>query len=309
MVLNFIMSEDRIYPVFDSIKKNTHLTKEQYQKMYQRSIDEPDEFWGEQARIHLDWYKSWDSVSNIDFKNGQIEWFSGGKLNVSYNCIDRHLPTRADQVAIIWEGDDPTQSENITYQTLHDEVCRLSNAMKAQGITKGDRVCLYMPMVPQALYAMLACSRIGAVHSVVFGGFSPEALRGRINDSECKMVITADEGLRGGKAIPLKANVDEACLDTPSIESILVCKVTGNDIAWKEGRDVWYHDVVNHQANVCEPEVMDAEDPLFILYTSGSTGTPKGVMHTTGGYLLYADYRAFLFNLRPISQRCYHACV
>lgn len=282
------MSENLIYPVFDSIKKNTHLTAEQYKSMYQRSLADPDGFWAEQADEHLDWYEKWNSVSTVDFKNGQIEWFSGGKLNVSYNCIDRHLITRADQTAIIWEGDDPSQSEEITYQQLHDRVCQLANAMKKQGIVKGDRVCLYMPMVPEAVYAMLACTRIGAVHSVVFGGFSPEALRGRINDSECKMVITADEGVRGGKPIPLKVNVDEACLNTPSVQSVLVCKVTGGDIPWNRERDVWYHDAVSKQASVCKPEAMDAEDPMFILYTSGSTGTPKGVMHTTGGYLLYA---------------------
>ena len=282
------MSENRIYPVFDSIKRTTHLTKEKYQEMYKRSINDPDGFWSEQADEHLDWFEKWDDVSNVDFKKGQIEWFNGGKLNVSYNCIDRHLKTKADQTAIIWEGDDPSQSQHITYQQLHDRVCQLSNAMKSLGISKGDRVCLYMPMVPEAVYAMLACSRIGAVHSVVFGGFSPEALRGRINDSECKLVITADQGVRGAKALDLKENVDQACLETPSVESVLVCKVTGGDIAWKEGRDVWYHDVVDSQVSVCEPEVMDAEDPLFILYTSGSTGTPKGVLHTTGGYLLYA---------------------
>jgi len=228
-------------------------------------------------------------INQINFGlNKQIKWFQGGKLNVSYNCIDRHLESRADQVAIIWEGDNPKQSENISYQQLHDRVCQLANAMKELGIGKGDRVCIYMPMIPEAAYSMLACTRIGAIHSVVFGGFSPEALRGRINDSECKLVITADEGVRGSKPIPLKANVDEACLETPSIENVLVCKVTGNDIAWLDGRDVWYSDLVDRQSSHCEAEPMDAEDPLFILYTSGSTGTPKGVLHTTGGYLLYA---------------------
>jgi len=282
------MSQPSICPVFDSIKENTHATKEQYLEMYQRSLQDPDGFWAEQAELHLDWVKPWHTVSEVDFTKGEIKWFEGGTLNVSYNCIDRHLSTRASQTAVIWEGDDPTQSENISYQQLHDRVCQLANAIKAQGVVKGARVCLYMPMVPEAIYAMLACTRVGAIHSVVFGGFSPEALRGRINDSECKMVITADEGLRGGKVIPLKANVDEACLETPSIESILVCKVTGNEVGWKEGRDVWYHEVVSEQAPSCEPEEMNAEDPMFILYTSGSTGTPKGVMHTTGGYLLYA---------------------
>ena len=282
------MSEVKIYPVFDSVKKNTHLSKEQYEAMYALSLADPDHFWAEQATTHLDWYKPFDLVSEYDFHSGDIKWFEGGKLNVSYNCIDRHLATKAKQTAIIWEGDNPDHSEHISYQQLHDEVCKLANAMKQQGIEKGDRVCLYMPMIPEAVYAMLACTRIGAIHSVVFGGFSPEALRGRINDSQCKMVITADQGLRGSKPIPLKANVDEACQGTPSIESILVCRVTGNQVGWQEGRDVWYHETVATQASNCEPEAMDAEDPMFILYTSGSTGTPKGVLHTTGGYLLTA---------------------
>jgi len=282
------MTDSTTYPVFDSIKEQTHLNKEQYQEMYARSLADPDGFWAEQANENIDWFKSFTTVSDYDFHSAQIKWFEGGKLNVSYNCIDRHLAKRASQTAIIWEGDNPEQSEHISYQKLHDEVCKLANAMKELGVGKGDRVCLYMPMIPQAVYAMLACTRIGAIHSVVFGGFSPEALRGRINDSECKMVITADEGLRGAKPIPLKANVDEACKETPSIESILVCRVTGNDTAWRQDRDVWYHEAVDRQESRCEPEQMDAEDPMFILYTSGSTGTPKGVMHTTGGYLLTA---------------------
>ena len=282
------MSNRSIYPVFDSIKKNTHLNKQQYEEMYKQSIESPDEFWAEQAEVNLDWFEKWHTVSSQDFSKGEIKWFEGAKLNVSYNCIDRHLEKRADQVAIVWEGDDPQVSENITYQQLHDRVCQLANAMQELGVGKGDRVCIYMPMIPEAVYSMLACTRIGAIHSVVFGGFSPEALRGRINDSECKLVITADEGMRGAKPIPLKANVDEACLETPSIENILVCKATGGDIPWSDGRDVWYTDIVDRQLTHCEPESMDAEDPMFILYTSGSTGTPKGVLHTTGGYLLYA---------------------
>ncbi|MEM7361074.1 MAG: acetate--CoA ligase [Pseudomonadota bacterium] len=281
------MSDVKTYPVFESIKATTHLTTEQYQEMYQRSIEDPDAFWAEQAEANLDWYKTWDEVSKVDYRTAEISWFAGGKINLTQNCIDRHLPERAEQTAIIWEGDDPSQSEHISYQTLHDKVCQLSNALRELGVEKGDRVCLYMPMIPEATYAMLACARIGAIHSVVFGGFSPEALRGRINDSACKVVITADQGLRGMKPIQLKDNVDEACKETPSIEKVLVCKVTGGDIAWNDERDVWYADVVDKQRTDCPPEVMDAEDPLFILYTSGSTGTPKGVMHTTAGYLLY----------------------
>ena len=282
------MSEVKTYPVLPNIVAKTHLTAAQYQEMYARSLNDSDTFWAEQAEAHLDWYEKWHNVSRQDFHQAEIAWFEGAKLNVSVNCIDRHLATRAEQTAIIWEGDDPAQSEHISYQTLHDRVCQLANALREMGVEKGDRVCLYMPMIPEATYAMLACTRIGAIHSVVFGGFSPEALRGRINDSECKVVITADQGLRGQKPIPLKATVDAACEQTPSVEKVLVCKLTGADIDWQDGRDVWYQGVVDGQPATCEPEQMDAEDPLFILYTSGSTGTPKGVMHTTAGYLLYA---------------------
>ncbi len=283
------MSDNLNYPVFESIEENTHLNRSQYDEMYRRSLSHPNEFWAEQAEENLDWFEKWQTVSSENFHSADIRWFEGGKLNVSYNCIDRHLTTRADQAAIIWEGDNPNDSETITYQQLHDRVCKLANAMKEMGVEKGDRVCLYMPMIPEAVYSMLACTRIGAVHSVVFGGFSPEALRGRINDSKCKIVVTADEGMRGAKSIPLKANVDEACLETPSIEKVLVCRATGGDVGFVSGRDVWYSDIVDRQQPNCEPESMDAEDPLFILYTSGSTGTPKGVLHTTGGYLLYAS--------------------
>ena len=294
------MSEVKTYPVFDAIKANTHLTEQQYQEMYARSLADPDGFWAEQAESTLDWIRKWDSVSDCDFTSAKIQWFAGGQLNVSLNCIDRHLADRADQTAIIWEGDDPGESQHISYQLLHDKVCQLANALRSMGVRKGDRVCLYMPMIPEAAYAMLACARIGAIHSVVFGGFSPEALRGRINDSTCKVVITADQGLRGKKPIPLKANVDEACLETPSVETVLVCKVTGGQTAWQDGRDVWYHDAVDTQATSCEAEVMDAEDPLFILYTSGSTGTPKGVLHTTGGYLLHVAMTfKYVFDYQP----------
>ncbi len=282
------MSEVKTYPVFESIKANTHLNTEQYQEMYKQSIEQPDVFWGAQADQHLDWIKPWGTVSRQDFHKAEVAWFEGGQLNLSVNCIDRHLSDRADQTAIIWEGDDPNRSEHISYKMLHDKVCQLANALKQMGVVKGDRVCLYMPMVPEATFAMLACARIGAIHSVVFGGFSPEALRGRINDSQCKIVITADQGLRGMKPIPLKANVDEACKETPSVEKILVCKVTGGDVDWDNDCDVWYSDLVDKQATSCQPEVMESTDPLFILYTSGSTGTPKGVMHSTAGYLLWA---------------------
>lgn len=281
------MSETKTYPVSAAIAANAHVNSGQYQAMYQQSIEDPNRFWGDQAQEHLAWYQKWDTVSEVDFDTADIKWFDGGKINLAYNCIDRHLATRAEQTAIIWEGDDPAQSQHISYQMLHDKVCQLANALRELGVAKGDRVCLYMPMIPEASYAMLACARIGAIHSVVFGGFSPEALRGRINDSACKVVITADQGLRGKKPIPLKANVDEACADTPSVESVLVCKVTGGEVAWQAERDVWYHEAVDRQSPVCEPEIMDSEDPLFILYTSGSTGTPKGVLHTTAGYLLY----------------------
>ncbi|NND82503.1 MAG: acetate--CoA ligase [Gammaproteobacteria bacterium] len=282
------MSDIKTYPVHEAVAATTHLNTEQYQAMYQRSLSDPDGFWAEQATEHLDWIEPWHTVSRQDFHKAEIAWFEGGKLNLSVNCIDRHLPQRAAQTALLWEGDDPEQSQHISYQMLHDKVCQLANALRDMGVQKGDRVCLYMPMVPEATYAMLACTRIGAIHSVVFGGFSPEALRGRINDSECKVVITADQGLRGKKPIPLKANVDAACEATPSVEKVLVCRVTGGEIGWQDERDVWYHEAVDAQATTAEPEVMDAEDPLFILYTSGSTGTPKGVMHTTGGYALWA---------------------
>ncbi|MGH1541916.1 MAG: acetate--CoA ligase [Arenicella sp.] len=294
------MSDNTIYSVAKKLAKRAHVDNQQYEKMYARSIEQPDAFWAEQAEQHVSWYKTWNKVSEVDYNSTEIKWFEGAKLNVSYNCIDRHLLEQAEQTAIIWEGDDPKHSLHITYQDLHDCVCRLANAMKSKGVSKGDRVCLYMPMVPEAVYAMLACARIGAVHSVVFGGFSPEALRGRINDSGCKMVITADEGRRGAKSIPLKQNVDKACQETPTVETILVCKLTGADIAWQDGRDVCYQTITAGQSAVCEPEVMDAEDPLFILYTSGSTGTPKGVLHTTAGYLLYSTMTfKYVFDYQP----------
>ncbi len=282
------MSETKLYEVPASFAARAHITKEKYQAMYQRSIDDPEGFWTEQAEQFLDWYKPWDKVLEWDYHKAFIRWFEGGKLNVSHNCIDRHLESRGDQTAIIWEGDDPGTDKKITYRELHEQVCKLANALKNHGVGKGDRVCIYMPMIPEAAYAMLACARIGAVHSVVFAGFSPEALKDRILDSDCRVVITADESRRGGRTIPLKKQVDQALQGCPDVHTTLVVRNTGADIAWHEGRDVWYHESMANASSECEPEWMDAEDPLFILYTSGSTGKPKGVLHTTGGYLLYA---------------------
>ncbi len=280
--------QPKTYPVPEAFARQAHITAEKYEQMYRQSVEQPETFWAEQAREFLSWQQEWNQVVSADLAKGEAAWFSGGKLNVSVNCIDRHLESRANQTALIWEGDDPSDDKTITYRELHEQVCRLANAMKARGVTKGDRVCIYMPMIPEAAYAMLACTRIGAIHSVVFGGFSPDALKDRINDSECKLVITADEGVRGGKTIPLKANTDKALVHCPSIDTCLVVNRTGGSIDWQEGRDVWYHEAVDAAAVDCEPEWMDAEDPLFILYTSGSTGKPKGVLHTTAGYLLQA---------------------
>jgi acetyl-CoA synthetase len=276
-----------IYPIPDNFR-DALITPEAYAAMYRQSLDDPETFWSQQASTFITWHTPWQSVSDNDIATGQARWFVGAKLNVSVNCIDRHLTERADQTAFLWEGDDPSQSVAITYRELLDHVSRLANVMKQRGVGKGDRVCIYMPMIPEAAYAMLAAARIGAVHSVVFGGFSPEALKDRILDADCRLVITADEGVRGGKTIPLKANVDQALAHCPGVDSVLVVKRTGNSIDWHEGRDVWYEQACQDAAVTCEPEVMDAEDPLFILYTSGSTGKPKGVLHTTGGYLLQA---------------------
>ena len=274
------------YPIMQS-NREPLIDAKKYHSMYQQSIDSPDDFWEEQAEKFITWNSKWDKVSDVDFSKGKIAWFEGATLNVSYNCLDRHLPERADQVAIIWEGDDPDSSESITYQELYEMVCKFANGMKDLGVEKGDRICLYMPMIVEATVAMLACARLGAIHSVVFGGFSPDALRDRILDSECKLVITADEGVRGGKSIPLKANVDIAVKECDCVENIVVVKRTGNEIEWSE-RDVWYHDLVKDASSAFPCEMFDAETPLFILYTSGSTGKPKGVLHTSGGYLLYA---------------------
>ncbi len=282
------MTKKVIYEISQNIKNDSLVSEEEFSDMYQHSITNPNEFWHEQASNYLEWISEWDQVSEHDFSKGQVSWFKGGKLNATVNCIDRHLASRANQTAIIWEGDDPDESNRISYQELHESVCKFSNALKERGVNKGDRVCIYMPMIPEAAYAMLACARIGAIHSVVFGGFSPESLKDRILDSDCQTVITADEGLRGSKKIPLKENVDEALERCPNVHSVIVIKRTGAEVNWVDNRDVDYHEITARMDLNCEPEPMDAEDPLFILYTSGSTGKPKGVMHTTGGYLLQA---------------------
>ena len=280
------MSESAVYPVPEQWKENAWINQDRYQAMYQQSIENPDQFWAEQAAEFLQWESPWHTVRDVDFAKGEATWFGGGKLNVAVNCIDRHMAKRADQTAIIWEGDEPTDDKKISYRELHDRVSRLGNVLRDRGVKKGDRVCIYMPMIPEAAYAMLACARIGAVHSVVFGGFSPEALKDRILDSDCQVVITADEGVRGGKPVPLKVNADKALESCPNVHTCLVVERTGGNISWTENRDIWYQDAIQSVSADCPAESMDAEDPLFILYTSGSTGKPKGVMHTTGGYLL-----------------------
>ena len=282
------MSESKIYPVPEEFAKNAHITSEMYEAMYKRSIEDPDGFWADQANEFLDWMKPWGKVQEFDFTKGDIRWFEGGKLNVSYNCLDRHLETRGDQVALLWEADNPEVDKKVTYRELYEDVCKFSNVLKSRGVKKGDRVCIYMPMITEAAVAMLACTRIGAVHSIVFGGFSPDSLRDRILDSDCQTVITADEGVRGGKSVPLKVNADKALTECPNVKTCVVVRRTGGDVAWQEGRDVWYEEMMAEASTDCPPEEMDAEDPLFILYTSGSTGKPKGVLHTTGGYLLFA---------------------
>ncbi len=282
------MSDNRVYPVNETLAAKSLIRKEDYQQLYQQSINDPETFWTQQAKEFLDWIEPWKQVQSGEFKDASNQWFVGGKLNVCVNCVDRHLPHRAQQTAIIWEGDNPQDSEHISYQTLYDRTCKMANALRARGVKKGDRVSIYMPMIPEACYAMLACARIGAIHSIVFGGFSPEAIKDRILDSDCRVVITADQGLRGGKHIPLKHNVDKALEHCPDVHTVLIVKHTGAEIDWHDDRDVYYHEIIENVSAKCEPEIMDSEDPLFILYTSGSTGKPKGVLHTTGGYLLMA---------------------
>ena len=282
------MSEIKTYPVPAEFAAQANIDDAQYQAMYQQSISDPEGFWGEQADKYVTWFKKWDKV--IDWSFGKddlhIEWFKGATLNVSYNCLDRHLESRGDQVAIIWEGDNPEEDRKITYRELHEEVSKFANVLKSRGVKKGDRVSLYMPMIPEAAVAMLACTRIGAVHSIVFGGFSPDALRDRILDSDCQVVITADQSMRGGKKVPLKANADKAIAQCPNVHTCLVVQRGGDPVEWNDDRDVWYHEAMSSASSDCPAEEVAADDPLFILYTSGSTGQPKGVVHTTGGYLV-----------------------
>jgi len=297
------MSESKVYPVPASFS-DAHVDAQAYEAMYQASIEDPERFWSEQARARLDWIQPFTRVKDVSFarEDLHIRWFEDGVLNVAYNCIDRHLAEHADQTAIIWESDDPGIDKHISYRELHEQVCRMANVLKAHGVEKGDRVTLYLPMIPEAAYAMLACARIGAVHSVVFGGFSPGALANRIADCDSKLVITADESVRGGKRVPLKSNVDEALRndEVTTVERVIVVRRTGGDIDWDADRDVWLDEEAAKVSAECEPEPMSAEDPLFILYTSGSTGKPKGVLHTTGGYLLYAAMtHEIVFDYKP----------
>jgi len=280
------MSKTHIHPVPADFKAQSLMDRDTYEKWYAQSIDDPETFWAERARELLDWKTPWDTVSDWDFNEGRAAWFQGATLNVCYNCVDRHLPERANQTAIIWEGDEPDQDKHISYQQLFEEVSKFGNVLKSRGVKKGDRVVIYMPMIPEAAYAMLACARIGAIHSVVFGGFSPEALKDRIQDAGACAVITADEGVRGGKTVPLKVNADKAMAGADSVHTCLTVKRTGGDVDWQADRDVWYHEAMAEASSDCEPEWVEPEDPLFTLYTSGSTGKPKGVVHTTAGYLL-----------------------
>ena len=295
------MTADKIFPVPENYKNSAHVTKEIYEDLCQQAETDSEKFWDKIGK-RVDWIKPYSKIKDVTWskKNVDINWYYDGKLNVSENCIDRHLKDKADEIAIIWEGDNPDESLKISYKELHKKVCNLSNALKNNGVKKGDRITIYMPMIPEAAYAMLACSRIGAIHSVVFGGFSPEALAGRILDCDSHYVITADEGIRGGKTIPLKLNTDKALLKCPNVKNVFVVNRNNANVEMTEGRDLWYHDVIRNVSDECEAEVMDAEDPLFILYTSGSTGKPKGVLHTSGGYIVYASYtHEMIFDYKP----------
>ena len=293
------MTMSKIYEVEKGLAETSHVNAQEYKRLYEESIENPDLFWSKQADAFIDWEEKWEQVSKTNMKEGQIAWFLGAKLNVAQNCLDRHLKTKSEKTAIIWEGDNPNEQESISYKELHARVCKLANGLRSRGIAKGDRVCIYLPMIPEAAIAMLACARIGAIHSVVFGGFSPQSLRDRIQDSECCAVITADEGLRGGKSIKLKQNSDIAVKECPSVHSVIVVHRTGGEVAWNADQDIWYHDLVQEQSDSCPIEIMDSEDPLFILYTSGSTGKPKGVQHSSGGYILHAAItHKYVFNYK-----------
>ena len=282
------MSDSKVYDVLPHAAQRALIDEAAYQAMYRRSIEDPDAFWADMANEHVHWFRKWDKVADWTFDGDvSIRWFDGARVNVAWNCLDRHLEERGDKPAILWEGDAPGEERRITFRELHTEVCRFANVLKSRGVRKGDRVCVYMPMVPEAAVAMLACARIGAVHSVVFGGFSPDALRDRILDSDCRVVVTADEGPRGGRNVPLKKNTHEALEACPNTHTCIVVRRTGNEVPWRDGRDVWYHEVMADASPDCPAEELDAEDPLFILYTSGSTGMPKGVQHNQAGYLLY----------------------
>ncbi|HMM77695.1 MAG TPA: acetate--CoA ligase [Gammaproteobacteria bacterium] len=293
------MTAETVYPIKADALARTYIDSATYEAMYRESLRDPDAFWAAQAERFVSWDRKWDRVSNWSFDPVYIRWFEGARLNVAYNCIDRHLATRGDQIAILWEGDSPNEQRSVTYRELHEAVCRFANALKARGVKSGDRVSIYMPMIPEAAVAMLACARIGAVHSVVFGGFSPEAMKDRILDADCRVVVTADEGLRGGRSVPLKANTDRALEQCPDVHTVFVVRRTGGQIPWQQGRDVWYHEATAAAGADCPPEIVDAEHPLFILYTSGSTGKPKGVLHTSGGYLLFvAMTHRYVFDYR-----------
>ena len=282
------MSDSSVYDVLPHAAERALIDEAAYQAMYQRSIEDPDGFWADMADEHIHWFRRWDRVADWTFDGDvRIRWFDGAKVNVAYNCLDRHLEERGDKTAILWEGDEPGEERRLTFRELHTEVCKFANVLKSKGVERGDRVCIYMPMVPEAAVAMLACARIGAVHSVVFGGFSPDALRDRILDSDCRVVITADEGPRGGRNVPLKKNTHTALEACPNTHTCIVVRRTGNEVPWRDGRDLWYHEVMADASPDCPAEALDAEDPLFILYTSGSTGKPKGVQHNQAGYLLY----------------------
>jgi acetyl-CoA synthetase len=283
------MSSNSFFPVPEEIARSAWIDAAEYERMYAQSLADPDRFWAEHGR-RVQWIKPFTKVKDVDYTGDvRIRWFQDGILNASANCLDRHLPMRADQTAILWEGDDPKEHRHVSYAELHQSVCRLANVLKGRGVKKGDRVTIYMPMIPEAAVAMLACARIGAIHSVVFGGFSPESLIGRIQDCDSTCIITADEGLRGGRKVPLKANADEALKKCPGVRTCIVVRRTGGQIGWVQGRDHWYHELMAAASDDCPPEPMSAEDPLFILYTSGSTGKPKGVLHTTGGYLVFVS--------------------